>query len=70
MVTFTVVDTETDALIGAFADEDLALTAADALVQSQGLEHLAVQLDDGYGHTTVLAEGPDVVELARGAQPS
>lgn len=70
MVTFTVVDTETDALIGAFTDEDVALTAAEALVQSQGLEHLAVQLDDGYGHATVIAEGQDVVELARQAQPS
>ena len=70
MVTFTVVDMETDALIGAFPDEDLALAAADALVQSQGLEHLAVQLDDGYGHATVLAEGQGVVDLAHGAQPS
>jgi hypothetical protein len=69
MLTFTVVDTETDALIGAFPDEDLALTAANALVQSHGLEHLAVQLDDGYGHATVIAEGQTVVKLARGAQP-
>ena len=70
MVTFTVVDTETDALIGAFPDEDLALTAAEALIRSQGLEHIAVQLDDGYGHAMVIAEGQAVVDLAHGAQSS
>ncbi len=68
MVTFTVVDTETEELIGAFSDEDVALTAAEALCQSQGIEHLAVQCEDGHGHTTVIAGGRAVVELAREAQ--
>jgi hypothetical protein len=70
MVSFSVIDTAADAPIGTFADEDLALAAAEALGQSQGIEHVAVQCDDGHGHAMVIAEGWEVADRAHEAQLS
>ena len=70
MVSFSVIDTETEAPIGTFADEELALTAAEALGQMQGIEHVAVQCEDGHGHAMVIAEGWEVADRAQEARLS
>ena len=64
MVSFSLVDTVTAAPIGAFVDEEIALTVAEALGQSQGMEHIAVQCEDGRGHAMVIAEGSEVTDRA------
>ena len=73
MATYELWETQTSNLVGSWASEAEALTVVnDALVRhgADALTTLSLLHEDSQGNTTVIAEGPSLIERARGSTPT